>query len=638
MKKNIFFLFIFLTFFANNIFAQDLIKELEELKKLYNQGVITQEEFTTAKKKVIGLDNNQKKEVTWTAYARKNDNQGLSGNSYNPIKTSYFKKKTIVRFGTNDQQNIFNEVISKTINKCKISLNFIKDKECYVFRIKYSDKYTEQDVFSGAIESALNVNKIKVKWEGMSEESIRIAKETKLKKIKVAKKEKPKNNQKKVKKITKKASSNALVPDLEGLLFILEEANERGEEIDYDVASKQYGFKNFKDFVKTYSKEYEVKNLTVKQVKEFIQVADTSVEIVESQENLDKLHSLIFNNKHFKKYQKKKNSYLKVFEKGQIDGNKLDHMALAAYINYEKEMAKITKDPNLKEISRFTWDWGYSWGTGSPKGYALSGCEKEVKRLKLFGGECILVDLAIKITNSHKNLLQPRLKKSNQKIAKKNVEQIPKDFIPVSVEDHITMLGTFSKPTSYPEGMLKELGAGAGSFNSKGINAARKMSLIFRRTDQYHQRHPGKMLHALAYFELFYQYQLKKKAKRVDNFLEHFPEKKRGGKTIVTLLKFNKARKKMREALGMDLNTSTEEAMESFWALGDYLEKGKVVKQKVHPDIKIRKKILSKYKSRVSDFKSKLENEKDNELYDKIYIPTVRKFKLSKLKRKKLYE
>ena len=96
-------------------------------------------------------------------------------------------------------------------------------------------------------------------------------------------------------------SNAAQKSDLEGLLFILEEANERGEEIDYNVASKQYGFKNFKDFVKSYSKEYEVEGLTVKQAKEFLKSSDDTTEIIESQENLDKLYSLILNNKHFKK-------------------------------------------------------------------------------------------------------------------------------------------------------------------------------------------------------------------------------------------------------------------------------------------------------------------------------------------------
>ena len=507
MKKIFFFICILSFFITNNLLAQDLIKELEELKKLYNQGIITQEEFTKAKRKVIGLDD---------------------------------------------------------------------------------------------------------------------------KKTKVTKKEPSKK-----KKITKKkASLNVLGPDIEGLFFLLEEANERGEEIDYDVASKQYGFKNFKDFVKIYASEYEIENLTVKQAKEFIKSTDTSVEIVESQENLDKLHSLIFNNKHFKKYQKKKSSYLKVFEKGEYDGKKFDRMSLAVYINYEKEMAKITKNPNLKEISRFTWDWGYAWGSGSPNSYALSGCKKSAEKYKLFGGECILVDLAIKKTNKHINLLKPRLKDSGQTIAKKNVKKIPIDFNPVTVEDHITLLGTFSKPTRYPEGMLKEIGLGHKAFDNRAKIGAQKMSLLFKRTDEYNQRHPGKMFHALAYFELFYQYQLKKKKKKIDRFLKDWPQKKRGGKHIVTLLKFNKARKKMREALGMDLNASTEEAMETFWALGDYLEKGKVVKQKVHPDIKIRKKLLSKYKTKVSAFNAKLEEEKDNKIYEQIYIPRKRKFTLSKLRKK----
>ena len=174
------------------------------------------------------------------------------------------------------------------------------------------------------------------------------------------------------------------------------------------------------------------------------------------------------------------------------------------------------------------------------------------------------------------------------------------------------------------------------SFNCRAKKAAQKMSLIFSKTDKSHLRNPGQMFHALAYFELFYQYQLKKKKKKVERFLEKWPDKKRGGKTIVTLLKFNKARIKMREALGMDLNTSTEEAMEKFWTLGDYLQKGKIVKQKVHPDIKKRKKLLTKYKDKIRSFKSKIEQEKDNELYDQIYMPTFRKFKLSQLKRKSL--
>ena len=67
-------------------------------------------------------------------------------------------------------------------------------------------------------------------------------------------------------------------------------------------------------------------------------------------------------------------------------------MALAVYIDYEKEMSKITKDPNLKKITRFAWDWGWARGTYSPNSYALKGCKKQALKYKLSGGECLIVD------------------------------------------------------------------------------------------------------------------------------------------------------------------------------------------------------------------------------------------------------
>jgi glutamyl-tRNA(Gln) amidotransferase subunit E len=104
-------------------------------------------------------------------------------------------------------------------------------------------------------------------------------------------------------------------------------------------------------------------------------------------------------------------------------------------------------------------------------------------------------------------------------------------------------------------------------------------------------------------------------------FLENWPEQK-GSREVISVLKLNKSRKKMREALGMDLNITTEDAMETFWALGNYLEMGKVVKQKVHSDSKIRKKLLTKYKEKVRAFNSKLESEKDGNIDIMPHMPT----------------
>ena len=205
--------------------------------------------------------------------------------------------------------------------------------------------------------------------------------------------------------------------DLDGFMNALEKAKNAGLTIDADTTAKQFGYKNFNEFFIHFKKENELSDLTMEDAKEFLLGSDNTVDIVESQENLDKLYDLIMNNKFFVKYQKKKNSYLNVFKKGKYKKDKIDQMALAVYIDYEKEMSKISKNPNLENITRFAWDWGYAWGTGyTPFEWALKGCRKEAKKYKLSGGECIIVDHRSKNPDKITNYLKPKLQ--NTKIKK----------------------------------------------------------------------------------------------------------------------------------------------------------------------------------------------------------------------------
>ena len=50
------------------------------------------------------------------------------------------------------------------------------------------------------------------------------------------------------------------------------------------------------------------------------------------------------------------------------------------------------------------------------------------------------------------------------------------------------------------------------------------------------------------------------------------------GKTIASLIKTNESRKTMRSALGIDINATTEEALEIYWTLGDFLNQGEIKK------------------------------------------------------------
>ena len=144
------------------------------------------------------------------------------------------------------------------------------------------------------------------------------------------------------------------------------------------------------------------------------------------------------------------------------------------------------------------------------------------------------------------------------------------------------------------------------------------MGIIFKRTSKYNARHPGSQIHGMALFEIFYLQQLKKKQIRIEKFLAGWPDKRKYSKDVVAIIKLNKSREKMRKALGMDLNTSTEDAIETFWLMGDFLEQGEIKKQKVDKDIKQRKVLLAKYKNTINKFSSALKKKKDEEFYKKI--------------------
>ena len=231
---------------------------------------------------------------------------------------------------------------------------------------------------------------------------------------------------------------------MEAILEFFGESIENKTPIDPDASVLKFGYKNFEEFAKEYLKIFELTDISISEIKEFLSGTDETVIIEQSQENLDKLYSLIINDK----YLRKKTGYFKTWKRGEKKGNKITAMALAVYINYEKEMAKITRNPNLEKVSRFAFSYGYVWGTGYyPYKTALEACEEDAKKYKLFGGECIIVDWRNPVTGEIKNMLKPSVelakkiderkklksKKEKKKVVAKVEEKTKELSIPVNL-------------------------------------------------------------------------------------------------------------------------------------------------------------------------------------------------------------
>ena len=179
-------------------------------------------------------------------------------------------------------------------------------------------------------------------------------------------------------------------------------------------------------------------------------------------------------------------------------------------------------------------------------------------------------------------------------------------------------LGKFNEPKNYPEGMQNFFKKGCTGFSCNADHLTQEMLSRFNRKGKYLEKNPETQLHAMAMYEVFYQKKLKDNEKKINEFIETINSDKKNKKDIVSLIKLNEARKKMRSSLGMDLNVSTEQAMENYWIMGDFVSKGEKKENKISKEINSRKKILEKYKGTVANLKTSLTKKDEEEFYNKI--------------------
>ena len=144
------------------------------------------------------------------------------------------------------------------------------------------------------------------------------------------------------------------------------------------------------------------------------------------------------------------------------------------------------------------------------------------------------------------------------------------------------------------------------------------MAIEFNRSAEGQQRFPGRMIKAMAAFEIFYVDSLRINKTALIRYRDKKNteyHKKRGDEdSLRSLISMNKGREKMRKALGMDLNTPRKEAIKKFWYLGDFLDMGKAIKNsKYDSKLNKRKALLTEYKQKITKLKDKIKDEKKRE-------------------------
>ena len=229
------------------------------------------------------------------------------------------------------------------------------------------------------------------------------------------------------------------------------------------------------------------------------------------------------------------------------------------------------------------------------------------------------------LNNSQKDNKEIKAKQSLNLVKKKkskNKSTFKKDKKPILEED-LAKIETYNKKKfqeeflKYPPEVIEFFGKNS-NITTRGKKSGQFMSIEFNRSEQGQQRFPGKMIKAMAAFEIFYIDSLRKNRKSLDRYKEKkgtkYLRKSADESKVRSLISLNQGREKMRKALGMNLDTPRTEAIKKFWYLGDFLNLGKALKNSEYDkNLDKRKKLLVLYKLKITQLKDKIKEEQKSE-------------------------
>ena len=208
--------------------------------------------------------------------------------------------------------------------------------------------------------------------------------------------------------------------------------------------------------------------------------------------------------------------------------------------------------------------------------------------------------------------------------------------------DDLNDIGSFEKIDFSPIGMFPETATG---FHKKQTIANKKFIKIFITQKGLMEKYTDRVILGMAYFEYFYMQQLKENKKSLEVFQAKYPNVNAATKrNVKKLYGLNKAKKSMREALGLSLNDSPEVAIKRYYTLYKLLNQAVVKTIKISKEDKKSIKIHNKISKNISKLNSLIEDKKNVRLnkkkFNKEYNKTFKSLSkdLKKNKNNKDYE
>ena len=156
------------------------------------------------------------------------------------------------------------------------------------------------------------------------------------------------------------------------------------------------------------------------------------------------------------------------------------------------------------------------------------------------------------------------------------------------------------------------------SFHAKTNNFTKKFIETFITKKGQMEKNTDQVILGMAYFEFFYMQQLKDNKKSLETFEKKYPKINAATKkNIQKIYGLNKARKSMREALGLSLENTPEEAIERYYVLYKLLNQAVIKETKLSKEDQNKSKLHNKISKNISQLKNITDDKLNNRLTEK---------------------
>jgi len=205
----------------------------------------------------------------------------------------------------------------------------------------------------------------------------------------------------------------------------------------------------------------------------------------------------------------------------------------------------------------------------------------------------------------------------------------------IFIED-FEQIGNFNEISNTPKGMFPDK---ANNFSKKQVISQRLFIKTFVTQKGLMEKYTDRVILGMAHFEFFYMQQLKENKRSIKRFKETYPKVNSAiKKDIQKIYGLSKAKKSMREALGLSLDDTEEVAIQRYYVLYKLLNQAEIQTVKLTKEEKKNAKLhnniskdISKLKSLTEDkLNERLTDKKFNKKYSKIFKSLSKNLKKSK--------